>query len=277
MVNAAPTPIAPYLQVNGAAWQAASTATVAFGATVNLGPWPIAAGWSWTGPNGFTSTAREIDAIPLSLGVNDFTATYTNADGGISTQSFVVTVTATDPIVPYIAVNGVWNATSESAVTVTPGTSVTLGPWPVSGGAWTWTGPNNFTSSAREIDNIPLSAGANVYTATYTLDGSIYTQAFTVTVSGCGAANPIVPYIAVNGVWNTTSESAVTVVSATTSVNLGPWPLSGGAWSWTGPNNFTSSAREIDNIALSAGANVYTATYTVSGCSYTQAFTVTVD
>jgi hypothetical protein len=154
---------------------------------------------------------------------------------------------------------------------------VTLGPWPVSGGAWTWTGPNNFTSSAREIDNIPLSAGANVYTATYTLDGSIYTQAFTVTVSGCGAANPIVPYIAVNGVWNTTSESAVTVVSATTSVNLGPWPLSGGAWSWTGPNNFTSSAREIDNIALSAGANVYTATYTVSGCSYTQAFTVTVD
>jgi hypothetical protein len=95
-------------------------------------------------------------------------------------------------------------------------------------------------------------------------------------VAGCG--NPIVPYIAVNGVWNTVTESAVTVASTTTPVALGPWPFSGGSWSWTGPNGFTSTSREIDNIALTAGANVYTATFTVSGCpSNTQAFTVTVN
>jgi hypothetical protein len=55
------------------------------------------------------------------------------------------------------------------------------------------------------------------------------------------------------------------------------WPNSGGSWSWTGPNDFTSTVREIDNIALTAGANVYTATFTFSGCSSTQAFTVTVN
>ncbi len=92
----------------------------------------------------------------------------------------------------------------------------------------------------------------------------------------CAAANPIIPYIALNGVWNTTPESAVTVAAGTL-VSLGPWPSTGGSWSWAGPNGFTSSSREIDNIALSAGANTYTATYTIGGCSYTQAFTVTVN
>ena len=270
-----PSPIAPYIAVNGV-WNATpeSAVTVAAGTSVSLGPWPVSGGaWSWTGPNGFTSTAREIDNIALSVGANVYTATYT-VGGASYTQAFTVTV---NPIVPYIAVNGVWNATPESAVTVAAGTSVSLGPWPVSGGTWSWTGPNGFTSTAREIDNIALSAGANVYTATYTVNGATYTQAFTIAVGGCGAANPIVPYIAVNGVWNATSESAVTVASGT-SVSLGPWPASGGSWSWTGPNKFTSAAREIDGIALSEGSNVYTATYTdPNACSYTQAFTVTVN
>jgi N-methylhydantoinase A/oxoprolinase/acetone carboxylase beta subunit len=172
----------------------------------------------------------------------------------------------------------VWNATPESAVTVAQGTSVSLGPWPVSGGAWSWTGPNGFASTAREIDNIPLSAGASTYTATYTAGGATYTQAFVVTLTtgACSTVNPIVPYIAVDGVWNTTPETTVTVASGT-AVNLGPWPIGGGTWSWTGPNGFTSTAREIDAIPLSAGANVYTAAYTVSGCSYTQPFTITVN
>jgi hypothetical protein len=62
---------------------------------------------------------------------------------------------------------------------------VDLGPQPLTGGSWSWTGPNNFTSTAREIDSIPLSTGTNVYTATYTNScGSKSTQTFTITVSG---------------------------------------------------------------------------------------------
>jgi hypothetical protein len=249
--------------------------TVAVGSTVSLGPWPASGGtWAWTGPNGFTSTAREIDDIPLTAGANVYIATYT-LNGVSSTETFTVTATPTNPIVPYIAVNGVWNPTPETAVTVAPGTSVNLGPQPISG-KWSWTGPNGFASSAREIDNIALSAGANVYTATYTVNGASYTQAFTVTVSGSCAANPIVPHIALNGVWNPTAENTVTIASTATAVNLGPWPLSGGTWSWTGPKSFTSTAREIDNIPLSVGSNLYTATFVSDGCSYTEPFTVTV-
>ena len=274
-------PIVPYIAVGGV-WNATPENAVTVPTTttaVDLGPWPQNGTWSWTGPNGFTASTREIDNITLTTGANVYTATYTI--GGTSyTETFTITVgtTTTNPIVPYIAVGGVWNTTPESAVTVpTTTTSVDLGPWP-QGGTWSWTGPNGFTASTREIDNITLAVGANVYTASYTAGGTTYTQAFTITVSGtgsCGTTNPIVPYIEVSGTWITPSSSTATVSSTTTPVSLGPWPQSGGTWSWTGPNGFTASTREIDNIALSAGANTYTATYTISGCTYTQAFVIT--
>ncbi len=182
-----PTAITPYIQVNGGPWQAGAGATVASGAAVNLGPWPLVASactWSWAGPNGFTSTAREIDNIPLVLGDNTFVATYT-LDGVSSTLPFVIAVTGATPpaIVPYIALNGVWNSTPESAVTVPAGTAVSLGPWPIPGGIWSWTGPDGFTASTREIDAIPLSAGVNAYLATYTLGGVTNTQEFLITVT----------------------------------------------------------------------------------------------
>jgi hypothetical protein len=83
--------------VNGGAWQTANTANVSAGATVNLGPQPLTGTWSWTGPNGFTSTSREIDGIPLSVGTNSFVATYTNPGGCLSTETFTITVTALIP------------------------------------------------------------------------------------------------------------------------------------------------------------------------------------
>jgi hypothetical protein len=86
-----PTPITPYVQVNGAAWQSTTTATVAHGSTVNLGPQPLTGTWSWIGPSGFTSTAREIDKIPLSTGVNVFVTTYTSGNGAQTVQPFVIT------------------------------------------------------------------------------------------------------------------------------------------------------------------------------------------
>jgi hypothetical protein len=83
-------------------WQNISSISVPAGATVNLGPQPLNVGsWNWTGPNGFSSTAREIDNIQLSTGTNTYTATYTNTSGCKSTQAFVVTVSAgvnTNPV-----------------------------------------------------------------------------------------------------------------------------------------------------------------------------------
>ena len=90
---AQPTPIVPYIQVNSGSWQQISSTTVAFGSSLNLGPQPVSGGsWSWKGPNGYTSTQRQINNIPLSFGSNVFVATYTNPSGAQSTQVFTITV-----------------------------------------------------------------------------------------------------------------------------------------------------------------------------------------
>jgi hypothetical protein len=267
------TPIVPYLQVNGGAWQQLSSITVNVGDTVNLGPQPQSGGtWSWTGPNGFTSTSRVLNSITLTSSSNVYTATYTNTDGVNSTQAFTITVNST-PIVPYLQVNGgAWQQVASVSVNV--GDTVNLGPQPQSGGTWSWTGPNGFTSTSRVLNSIALTSGTNVYTATYTnVDGVAGTpQAFTITIN----PTPIVPYLQVNGgPWQ--QASSATVNSGAT-VNLGPQPQSGGTWSWTGPNGFTSTSREIDAVPLTTGSNVYTATFkNTDGVASTQTFTITVN
>ncbi|MGA9529095.1 MAG: choice-of-anchor D domain-containing protein, partial [Terriglobales bacterium] len=176
------TPITPYIQVNGASWQQTATATVAWGSSVNLGPQPLNVGsWSWAGPNGYTSTARQINNIPLSVGTNVFVATYTNTTGIKTTQTFTITVTGT-PITPYIQVNGQnWQQTNN--VTVWWGSWVNLGPQPLNGGSWKWTGPYGYTSTSRQIDLIAWLPGTSTFTATYTnSSGAQSTETFTITV-----------------------------------------------------------------------------------------------
>jgi len=98
------------------------------------------------------------------------------------------------------------------------------------------------------------------------------------TSSGGCTPTAITPYISVNNGSTWTEENSATVSSTSTQVDLGPQPTSGGSWSWSGPSGFTSTSRQIDDIKLSTGSNVYTATYTnSSGCKSTEAFTITVN
>jgi hypothetical protein len=103
--------------VNGAAWQETATASVASGSTVNLGPQPLGGTWNWTGPGGFTSTSREIDGIPLTVGTDAFVATYTNSNSCKSTETFTITVTGSVPSFTLVP--------SASSVSVTQGSSTT--------------------------------------------------------------------------------------------------------------------------------------------------------
>jgi hypothetical protein len=92
-ISCTPTTIVPYIYVNGA-WSEESTVTVSSPSTVvDLGPQPSSGGsWSWSGPSGYASTSRQINSIPLTVGTDSYLATYTNAGGCKSTETFTITV-----------------------------------------------------------------------------------------------------------------------------------------------------------------------------------------
>jgi len=109
--------------------------------------------------------------------------------------------------------------------------------------------------------------------------GIVLAAVFATAITACSGstcvATTITPGIFTNGAW--VQETSVTVNSTSATVNLGPQAESGGSWSWSGPNNFTSTAREIDNIKLNSGTNIYTVTYTnPCGASTTLSFIITV-
>ena len=198
--------------------------TVQFSDWVDLGPQPITGGsWSWSGPNGYTSTSRQVNNVPLTAPSNVFVATYTNPAGVTSTSTFTINVGPT-AITPYAQVNGgAWQATTTITAQYTD--SVNLGPQPFTG-SWSWSGPGGFSSTARQINNVPLTAPSNVFVVTYTNPAGVKSTAtFTVRV----APTDITPYVQVNGgAWQSTSSA---LVFPGASVNLGPQPLTGGTWS----------------------------------------------
>lgn len=96
------------------------------------------------------------------------------------------------PVIPYLQVNGgAWQQTS--AIAVTAGSIVNLGPQPLIG-TWAWTGPGGFTSSQREMDGVPLNPGVNTFVSRYTDASSCtstvnFTISVTAAVAGFYAAN----------------------------------------------------------------------------------------
>jgi hypothetical protein len=225
----------------------------------------IAAGASYTGV-GFNGTWNGVtNAVPASFAVNGTTcggsvtpppgsfsltpaaASETLAPGGASVTD---AITVTD-------LNGFTGAVTLSAASSNSGVTAT-----VSG--------NRVTLKASAT-----ATGTAIITVTGVSGSLTETATITVTVSG-GSCTPtaITPYVQVNGAaWQETNVATVTATTAT--VNLGPQPTTG-TWSWVGPNGFTSAVRQVNAIKLSAGANVYTATYTnAAGCKSTEAFTIT--
>ncbi len=115
---------------------------------------------------------------------------HPNATGAASMQRLWAQTMAplyggcpTAGIVPYIKVNEGSPVLNASIILFT-GDTLTLSPQPLTGGSWSWTGPDGFTSSSREvvINNIQIVQGGS-YIATYTYnDSCVNTYTFTITV-----------------------------------------------------------------------------------------------
>lgn len=89
-VPCTPTEIVPYLQVNEGEWVNSNEVTANPGDMIVLGPQPLTGGsWSWSGPENFSSTDKEITFSSLEAGqAGEYAVTYTNSEGCQSTIVF---------------------------------------------------------------------------------------------------------------------------------------------------------------------------------------------
>jgi hypothetical protein len=96
-----PTKIIPYVKVGDEGWKESTDLKVAKGTTVQLGPHPWDGKiWSWEGPDGFKSTARENTLKNLDGTKSGYySVTYTNETGCKSVAKIKIVVD--DPDHPY--------------------------------------------------------------------------------------------------------------------------------------------------------------------------------
>lgn len=157
-----------------------------------------------------------------------------------------LTGSSAGPVTVTPAVNGTATCTTTAQLSATASGTVT---------AWSWTGPNGFTSAQQ---NPVVSAGGQ-YIVTATLS------------SGCTASGTItVPENKTAPGITATGGNLACLSSITLNVNS---TVSGATYSWTGPNSFSSTSK---NPAVSA-VGTYTATVTnpANGCMAQQSVAVT--
>jgi len=280
----------------------ASTAKASVTLTVNKATPAI----TWATPAAITyGTALSATQLNAKASVPG-ALVYSPAAGtvpAVGTDTLTVTFTPTDT-------TDYATATDSVLLKVNPAPSFTLGASPASltiaqgasgKSTITVTGQNGFSGSVTLVASglpsgvtaafatnpttgssvltLTASSTAAVGSATVTIKGTSGSLTASTTLALTISCTPttIVPYISINGGSTWTQESSATVSSPSAVVDLGPQPSSGGSWSWTGPNKYTSTSRQINNIPLTVGADSYLATYTnPSGCKSTETFTITV-
>jgi gliding motility-associated-like protein len=203
------------------------------------------ASYSWTGPNGFSSTLQS--PTITNAGVNasgDYSVSVTvnGCTGPVETTSVLVNPI---PSLPAVSSNS----------PICQGSGLNLTASSVTGASYSWIGPNGFSSSLQNpfIANT-TTAASGTYSVTTTVNGCTSAAVNTaVTIN----AIPASPIIGSNGPLCENSTLSLTASN-----------ISGASYSWNGPNGFSSSLQNpaITNITAANSGN-YSVTATANGCS----------
>lgn len=222
-----------------------STPTIQLGVTSNTNQ--IGFTYIWTGPNGFTSTAKNPE---VSI-VGNYTLVVTNSLNGCTSSS--TTSVNLDVVPPIVSATGGIITCVKSSVTLTLSYSNVNNPSIV------WMGPGSFTSTLFA----PTVSTPGTYTATVTnLDnGCSATATAQVVVDVSGIT------VAANGGTLTCTQPVITLFATS---NAAP-----ASYQWSGPTGF-SSTQSQPSVSL-AGAYTVTVTGTSSGCTATATATVLSD
>lgn len=208
---------------------------------------PGTATYSWSGPNGFTSTQQNPVVTPI-----------TAASAGTYSVTVTVNGCSSAPATTTVAIGSPPNATATNDGPDCAGNDITLSASTTTPGVATyqWSGPNGFTSTAQ---NPVLSGITAAMAGDYTV---------TITIGGCSSA-PATTTVVINPAPNATASNNGPVCPGG-NVNLTASTTTPGiaTYQWTGPNGFTSTtANPTINGISAAQLGTYTVIITVNGCA----------
>lgn len=227
---------------------AGSDVTVCEGDTINLSASTVnGATYSWTGPNGFTSSQQNPVINPAATGDAGTYTVVVTLNGCTSTPDNMVVTVNPVPVV---------NATSNSPLC--EGDALQLNANTINGATYVWTGPNGFTSTSQNplIDPV-TTADAGNYTVVATLNG-------------CTSAPDVVAVTVsdVNAGFTASPSSGVSPLNVTfTNTTTG-----GTAYSWDYGNGFTENTTSTTTSQTYITDSTYTVTMiavNADGCSDT--------
>jgi len=223
------------------------TTSICSGGTITITAPAGAAGYAWSGPNGFTATGGPslVRLNANSTMAGQYKVTVTNAGGCTASASRSVTVSA-----PTTAnVTGATSVCSNANVLLTATTA---------GVAYSWTGSGGFTATTAAISAPPV-AGAYLVTVTAST-GCISTATRNVTIIAA-------PNAVITGNLNVCVGGTISLTA-----------FGGSSYNWSGPGGYTRVGSSVLRTgATTAMSGTYTVTVTGSGgCKSTASVYVTV-
>ena len=226
---------------------AGSNSPLCAGQTLSLTASTFAgATYSWTGPNGFTSTQQNPTIVSATTAASGTYSVVATSSGCNSTQPATTSVTINAiPTAPTVGSNS----------PICQGGTINLTASSITNANYTWTGPTGFISLIQN-PSIPNATTANtgVYAVRATVNGCISPLASTTVI--------------VNGTPTTSVAASNSPVCEGATINLTSTPVADATYSWTGPNGFISSLQNptITNAAL-ANSGTYSVAIIINGCS----------
>ena len=199
--------------------------------------------YSWTGPNGFTSSLQNpiiTNTTTAQAGTYSVTVTVNGCTGAAGSTNVTV---KQSPTAPVAGNNG----------PICEGATLNLTASLIAGVTYNWTGPGGFTSNVQNpvINNAQVS-NSGLYSVTVSSNGCNSAAATT-----DAAVRPVPPLPSI-----TTNSPLCTGDS----LQLNSGFVAGVLYSWTGPNGFTAATQNAgrNNVTL-ADAGTYT--LTLIGCT----------
>lgn len=179
-----------------------------------------------TGGNTSWTTVQSATPFYLSKGKQTFKV-LANSNGLKVNWLRLLLECSDTPILPYVESFDVTGKSlgkrQTSEITLVPGNKVSLAPLTIDGGSWSWTGPNDFISTDREVlfENIENNKSGD-YIVTYTNDcGQIANETFTINITDSFYIEAE-SYTTMQGITTEITED-ISGNSNVTNINSGDW------------------------------------------------------